>query len=208
MSFVFTHHWCTKEQDRRALHQLSLTPPPRPSPSGAAGVGFRLAGSPRRSASPRPCLDVQMGKSSVVEGKNTGGILHTPEILLQLPLHCGILGWNWSVGPSFLTSALEHKSERVTPKLTALNPSCGDQSFGNIDALCSAFPFGISASPWRFLEHSHLRCFPHPCILSHTVASFQSKLPHLVGLENSFAQSKGWKFPSSLIFLETHLQFY
>lgn len=93
-----------------------------------------------------------MGKSSVVEGKNTGGISHTPEILLQLPLHCGILGWNWSVGPSCLTSALEHKSERVTPKLTALNPSCGDQSFGNIDALCSAFPLAFLPAPGHSLN--------------------------------------------------------
>lgn len=134
-----------------------------------------------------------MGKSSVVEGKNTDWISHTSEILLQLPLHCGIWGWNWSVGPSFLTSVLEHKSERVTPKLTAFNLSCGDQSLGNIDALCLSFslwhfcqPLMIPWTPLFALSSSSLH------LVTHTVASFlQSKLPHLIGLENLFAQPKG-----------------
>ena len=145
MSFEFTHHWCTKEQDRTALHQSFLTPP-QGSLSGAAGIGFMLAGSQIHLASPSPCLDLQMGKSSVVEGKNTYWISHTPDILLQLPLHCGILGWEWSMGPSFLTSALEPKSERVTPELTALKLSCGDPSFGDTDALCLIF------SLWHFCQ--------------------------------------------------------
>lgn len=50
------------------------------------------------------------------------------------------------MGPSFLTSALEPKSERVTPELTALKLSRGDPSFGDTDALCLIF------SLWQFCQ--------------------------------------------------------
>ena len=112
------------------------------------------------------------------------------------------------MGSSFLTPVLKHKPEHVTSMLNALQLSShclqGSELWQYGCSLPHRLPLAFLPIPGDSSD-THVCMFSSslPLVFSRTAHSFpQSKLPHLIGLENSFTQPEVQKFPSLLTFLE------